>query len=406
MNQRWSNRTRSTRPRVAYLSPLPPERSGIADYSRELLPYLAHHVDLVLYTERPDQVEPMLKQRFAVRALHRYPQERWEFTVPLYQMGNSQFHDAFYATLLRYPGLVVLHDYVMRHFIAYRTWERGDFSAYARESGYAAGISGLLAAHAKHLGQPAPALNHLPFNQRLLDSSLALVVHSSYVAAQVRGQGFRRPLTILPALIEAHPGQSRRAELQLPAGTVLFASYGLMTRQKQIERALRAFKRLRESFSEAHYLLVGESAADFDCQALIEELALGGAVTQVGYVSGLDKFVDWLHTADVVINLRAPTMGETSAVALRAMAAARPLIVFDQGWYAEIPAAAAIKVPPLDDEALLTAMLRLARSPELRRQMGEAGQRYAHEVCDPRRVAAAYARALSSFVSAYMSPDE
>ncbi len=78
------------------------------------------------------------------------------------------------------------------------------------------------------------------------------------------------------------------------------------------------------------------------------------------------------------------------------MAAGRPLIVFDHGWYSEIPEEAALKIAVRDRQALLAAMLRLAQSPPLRQEMGEAGQRYTREFCHPAAVAGAYQQALSA----------
>ena len=75
----------------------------------------------------------------------------------------------------------------------------------------------------------------------------------------------------------------------------------------------------------------------------------GGFYQTEYYVESFDAFVDWAATADVVLNLRYPTLGETSGAALRVMAAGRPLVVFDHGWYGELPDEAAVKVPPLDD---------------------------------------------------------
>jgi glycosyltransferase involved in cell wall biosynthesis len=392
--------------RIAYFSPLPPERSGIADYSRELLPYLAQQAEVILYAADPGHVTEEMKTQFEVRDLSRFEQEHRQFDMALYQMGNSEYHASFYPILTHFPGVVVLHDYGIHHFIAHRTLTQGDFAGYAREMGYALGARGMHLAHAIRLGQAPSAVYEAALNDRVLSSSLGLIVHSAYVADKVRQRGFDRPLTIIPALIEEHPGRSRRDELNLPEDAVLFASFGVITKQKQIEMALRAFRTVRESVPNARYLLVGEALVDMDLKALIEELNLVGPVIQVGYVPDLNLFVDWVHTADVVINLRDPTVGETSATALRAMAAGRPLIVFDHGWYREIPDEATIKTEPLDEEMLVTAMLRLAGSSQLREQMGRAGQRYTREVCHPAAVAEAYVRTLSSTLDVYLEPYE
>ncbi len=232
-------------------------------------PDLAQQVELTLYTADPQQIDAQIRTQFEVRDLHHFAQDRRQFDLPLYQMGNSEYHDAFYPTLLRYPGLVVLHDYLIHQFIAYRSLEQDDFTGYAREMGYALGAQGMQLAHAIRLGQAPPASFAIPLNDRLLDSSLGLIVHSAYVADKIRAAGFERPLAIIPALIEEHAGQSRRAVLGLADDAPLFASFGVITQQKQIEMALNAFRDLRETVPEAHYLLVGEALPEVDPQAMI-----------------------------------------------------------------------------------------------------------------------------------------
>ena len=123
--------------------------------------------------------------------------------------------------------------------------------------------------------------------------------------------------------------------------------------------------------------------------SLLADLQLADAVIAIGHVAELGEFVDWIHTADVVVNLRQPTVGETSAVALRALAAARPVVVYDHGWYAELPDAVALKVPPGDEDALFAAMERLAASAALRRALGEAGEAYIQAHHQPQQVARA-----------------
>lgn len=376
------------RPRIAWFSPLPPSRSGIADYSAELLPHLAKLVDLTVFTPDPATITlPGL----TVRPVSDFVVNHDEFDLPLYQMGNSDQHEWVYAMLLRYPGVVVLHDYFLHHFIRHRTVGRGEWTAYSRELTYAIGGDGRELARAVRRGSTVPPLFEEPLNQRLIDASLGLIVHSRYAAERARHYRPDLPLAIVPALIEPRPGRSLRDRLDLPDDAVLFGSFGQITTEKRIDVALRAFHDVLERYLDAHYLLVGDPRPDVDLDSLVVRLGVGHAVNRIGYVRNLDEFTDWIRTTDVVVNLRQPTVGETSAVALRAMAAARPLIVYDHGWYSEIPDAAAIKVPPDNDEALRQAMEALATSPERRLMMGQAGHDYVVEHCAPSSVAAAYA---------------
>ena len=154
--------------------------------------------------------------------------------------------------------------------------------------------------------------------------------------------------------------------------------------------ALRAFRRLLAFVPEAYFLIVGEVLPEVDLDGMLSEVGLGERVIRLDYVASFDAFVDWAATADVVLNLRYPTLGETSGAALRVMAAGRPLVVFDHGWYGELPDEAAVKVPPLDEEALLVALLELARDPARRAALGVAAAGTVAAQCAPAAVADAY----------------
>ncbi len=373
--------------RIAYFTPLPPSRSGIADYSAELLPHLAELADVTVFADDPASA---LSLGLPVKAPGDYPHLRQTFDLPLYQMGNSAAHDTMIDLLLRYPGVVVLHDYFLHHFVRHHTAGRGDWTAYGRELAYALGGDGRRLAQGIRAGRADAPLFDVPLNRRLLDASLGLIVHSRFAAERARSQRPDLPLTVVPALVEPRPGRSRRSRLGLPDEAILFGSFGQITAEKRIDLALQAFERVREDYPNAHFLLVGETRPDVDLSALIAAYELEDVVHHAGYTDDLSEFVDWIHTADAVVNLRQPTVGETSAVALRAMAAARPLIVFDHGWYSELPDEAAIKTPPGDVEALRAAMVRLAASADLRRAIGAAGLAYVRQNCLPPRVARAY----------------
>jgi glycosyltransferase involved in cell wall biosynthesis len=335
------------------------------------------------------------------RATGEFVARQNDFDIPLYHMGNSAWHASTYDTLTRYPGVVVLHDYFLHHFMRHHIAGRGDWRGYGRELAYALGRDGRGLSEAIHTGRAAAPLFDEPLNRRVLDSAVGLIVHSEFAAARARAARPELAQRIVPAPIEIRPGRSRRAELDIADDAVLFAIFGQLTAEKQIEPALRAFAAIGDDYPAARFLLAGEARPDVDVEALVAELGLAGRVHYVGYVADLAAFVDWIHTADVVINLRQPTVGETSAVALRAMAAARPLIVYDHGWYGELPDAVALRPPPGDADALRAAMEQLAAAPELRAAMGRAGLAYARRQADPRRVARAYVDFLHSLLTPF-----
>jgi glycosyltransferase involved in cell wall biosynthesis len=370
--------------RLAYFSPLPPSPSGIADYSAELLPYLAELADVTVFSDdhEANAIDLPLKPTSD------YPALRRDFDVPLYQMGNSDRHESMYAMMSRFPGIVVLHDYFLHHFMYFYTMKHADWIGYERDMAYPSGRDGRRLAQAVRDGRAELPLFDEPLNARLIDGAAGLIVHSRYAAERARA-GPPGP-AVIPAPVTPRPGRSRREQLGVADDALIFGSFGLVTAEKRLDAALRAFRRVHERYPHSRYLLVGGVQRDVDLPGLLAELQLEKAVHHVGQVAELAEFVDWIHTADVVINLRQPTAGETSAVALRALAAGRPVVVYDHGWYAELPDEVALKVPPGDEAALFAALAGLAAEDGRRKAMGEAAAAYVRANHLPQQVARAY----------------
>src|SRR5581483_3220921 len=101
--------------RTAFFSPLPPARSGIADYSAALLEHLRPLADVTAFGAMPPRFDPA------------------EFDICLYQIGNNPWHAFCYEMALDVPGVVVLHEANLHHLVSALTIERGDWDAYLRE---------------------------------------------------------------------------------------------------------------------------------------------------------------------------------------------------------------------------------------------------------------------------------
>jgi glycosyltransferase involved in cell wall biosynthesis len=431
------NENDNRRLQLAYFSPLPPVHSGIADYSAELLPYLAESATLTLFidpaqydsylkqtttppisnlsilrTESQDEISQSLIPNLPIQQTYAYPPGRWKYDVALYHMGNSDHHRGIYEMLTRYPGVVVLHDVFIHQLLAHATVGQGNYAAYARELGFARGIDGVHLANAIRAGYETHPLFELPLSDRLVRSSLGLIVHSHYAAALVKAQRPRCPVEVIPAPIkpyvldshDTHNGRSCRPKLNVSDQTVVFASPGQVTQNKQAEQLLRVFKELHRENNDTFLLFIGELLPEVNLAAIVGELGLAESVAMTGYVATLEAFVDWIQTADVIVNLRYPTVGETSATALRALAAGRPLIVLDHGWYGELPDSAALKVVPLNDVALLDAMRALSSSLERRRRMGQDAAAYARQTHHPAQAAKHYMTFLRRLLAQWQQP--
>lgn len=396
--------------RLAFFSPLPPARSGIADYSAELLPHLAQMADLTLFCVDPENVTASLREQFEVRSIVDYAKMRWAFDLPLYQMGtNTTHHEAIFHVLRRFPGVTTLHDVILHPFIADTTAGRGHFAGYTREMGYVLGAKGIHLAWAINQGERAHPLTEFTLNQRVVDLSLGVLVHSNYGRHLIHATRPAAEVRVVPQhIIPYDPQESSRGtggdDTTLPwrEDAIVFASAGQIRPAKGIDRVLAAFAKLRHEMPRARYLLVGELFEDeVDLTSLLAQYDLEDDVYMTGYVPDIESFMAWLTKADVVISARYPTMGETSAAVLRSLAAGRPLIVYDHGWYAELPDEVALKTPVLDEGALAAAMRRLGDDADLRQQMGRQARAFAGSQRHPAQIARRYMQAVEDILARY-----
>jgi hypothetical protein len=130
--------------KIAYWSPLAPLGTGVADYSEELLPYLAEGAEIHLFTDGYEPENPEILERFRWYPAHAFDEvsKRESFDLNLYQIGNSSYHRYALNAALRFPGVVVLHDLVLQHLFLGLSVERADVELYVSEMRRAYGDRG------------------------------------------------------------------------------------------------------------------------------------------------------------------------------------------------------------------------------------------------------------------------
>ena len=364
--------------RIAYFSPLPPERTGVADYSALLL--------------------PALRERFDVSVVRRGRKRAPRGTdVSLYHVGNNpDAHSWIVDAVRREPGVVVLHDFVVHHLVAGMTIGRRDGHGYLDLMEREHGVVGRLLAHGV-LDKRIPPLwesrpEDFPLTSFVLDHATGLIVHSRAVRDLARVAGYERPIWVVP-----HPAWPVPAiEPERMASGPVIGCFGVVNASKRIPELLRAFAGVRERHPSATLLLVGPTTPGFDLDRRLQRLGLAdGGLVREGWV---DERRLWALMAgvDVSVNLRHPTMGETSGTTIRSLSLGKPLVVSDVGWFSELPGEAALKIPVDDAEVgtLEAALELLVTRDDVRQEMGSAAADLARREHDLGRVAELYVAAL------------
>ncbi len=128
------------------------------------------------------------------------------------------------------------------------------------------------------------------------------------------------------------------------SGEPLIGCFGFLNMNKRIPELLEAFAAFRRTRPGARLLLVGAAGERFDVQRRLERLGLTEGVERLDYVPE-ERLWSLMAACDVLVNLRYPTMGETSGSVIRALSLGKPLVVSDVGWFSELPDDAVLKVP-------------------------------------------------------------
>ena len=367
--------------RLAYFSPLPPARSGIADYSEALLERLRPLVSVEVFSG-PDQ-----------------PFDAARFDMALYQVGNNACHAFVYEAALSHPGVVVMHESNLHHLCAELTIRRGDWDAYIRECEYNGGAAARAFAERVRKLETGPDYEGVPMTRRLLETARGVVVHSRFMEGEIRAAGFTGPLAAIPhgAWIPQADRQAYREKLGLDAGMPLIGIFGYLKPYKRIAESLRALRRLVKLEPRARMILVGEPHPEFPIEPMIRSLGLTAHVRVLGFAP-IAEFTGYLAACDIVLNLRYPTVGESSGTMLRAMGLGRPLLVSEVGAFEEFPEDVCLKVPVgAGEEDLIFEYLNLlVARPEVARELGARARRYVEERCNWAAVARQYADFLSA----------
>jgi glycosyltransferase involved in cell wall biosynthesis/SAM-dependent methyltransferase len=374
--------------RVAFFSPLPPSKSGIADYSETLLFHLSALVELKTFTAAGDPGDA---------------------DIALYQVGNNGYHGFVYETALRYPGVVVMHEANLHHLVADITIKRGDWDAYLREVEHDGGAEALSYARRVKALEVGPDYEGVPMMRRILDTARGVIVHSQFMVDQVRRAGFTGPVARIPHGAWIPPGDRMeyRDRLGLDESTPLIGAFGFLKPYKRIAESLRAFRRLAKLEPTARMILVGEEHPDLPVRSLIRTLDLTERVRVINFAP-IDDFVGYMAATDIVLNLRYPTVGESSGSLLRALGLGKAVIVSDVGGFSEFPDDVCLKAPvdSTEEDVLFEYLNTLVSRPDLAHTLGSKARCYVQRECNWDLVARRYASFLRAILDGAEWRDE
>lgn len=380
--------------KIAYFSPLNPQKSGISDYSEMFIPYLSKYAEIDVWVSGFKPENNFIINNYRIidyKANHDVIKKLQFYDFVVYNIGNNPYyHLDIYEVFKKYPGYVILHEFVLYYLVAGYEFERGGMERLINkvEEDYGHELARQFYGDIKRYSDPLlfKGAYLYPLNRELIKIAKGIIVHSEYTKNLLLTENsslgickIGMPASIKEpneTILHANNIKSRYSQ---NSKDIVIAAFGYIAPTKRIHVILKALHEL--NLLNYKFILVGEG--DYIVND-IARLGLKDNVIITGYVSS-EEYDFILGIADICINLRFPSMGETSASLVKALANGKACIVSSDAWFNELPDDIVIKVS-VDDhelESLTASIKRLYDDHVYRRTLGEKAQLYAKIEFDP-----------------------
>ncbi len=395
----------ASRPKMAFVSPLPPERSGISDYSVELLPELSRYYDVEVIVEQDKVVTPWVNANCKIRNVAYFRAHANDYERVLYHFGNSHFHQHMFSLLEEIPGVVVLHDFFLSGIVAHmevtgykkNTWAMQLYSAH----GYTA------LRQRFHAKDTADVVWKYPCNHHVVKYATGIIVHaenSKRLAKQWCSSNENNKWAVIPHLRVPVINSELSAdyeELSLKEEDFVVCSFGMLGTTKLNHRLLEVWL-TSELAKDKNCILVfvGENQEDEYGQQLLKTIKQSGLSKRIRITGWADteRFRQYLSVADIGVQLRTKSRGETSGTVLDCMNYSLATVVNENGSMADLPGDAVYKIPDdFTNDQLSQALNKLWKNSKQREKLSQSARTSILKNNAPRTCADQYFSAIESF---------
>ncbi len=321
--------------------------------------------------------------------------------VDVYHIGNNGLHREIYHRAIENPGVVILHDAVLHHFLL-GTLDR---AAYVEEFVHNYGewrrdLAGELW-DARASSGVDPRYFEFAMLRRLVERARGVVVHNPGAARIAAAHGATN-VAVVPHFFEAQglpdacDAARFRQRLNIEQSTLLFGCFGYLRETKRLGPTITAFRRLHAIYPDSALLIAGEPVSPILERYLASE-ARHPAILRLGHLAERDLLTAF-EAVDCCVNLRYPAAGETSGIAIRLMGIGKPVILTEGAETEDVPLGACLKVRAGVSESaeLFEHMAMLAACPMLGRAIGAEARRHIATRHSMDAVARTYAQILRS----------
>lgn len=377
----WQGEVSLRRPRIAWFSPMPPQPTGIADYSERLLEEIGNYVDVDVFVEGPtSEYDQPRSEAVTLRAHETFSllDAAGAFDRVIYCMGNSEFHGYIYESLVRRPGAILAHEVRFSGFYSWYGAHRASDASFFGRSLVAQhpSVPSSMGARSWITVDEAERFGVYMVSE-LISRAQPFLVHSRYAAsiARLHSDGNANRVVVVPFGIPDPVARNAVHESSDP----VVVSVGIAAKVKRTETFVQAIPLVLESVPRARFAIVGYIPPDYrdEIEDLAASLGVSESLSVTGHV-GPDEYESWLLRATCAVQLRSMSNGETSAAVADCLRHGIPTIVTDIGAAREYPAGV-VSLIPVDSppRQLAEAISDIALDRTVMKSLSAAGLQFA-----------------------------
>ena len=396
----------SEKKKIALVTPWPNQKTGIANFEFKLLPYLSKYFEIDVFIDdtivKPDKLEKNpYGKLFSIKELDVRIED---YKKVIYEIGgNADFHVEIYKKLKKYGGIAEVHDFILLHFFNWAFYKNGEKEIYQQA---------LVDAYGKEEGEKLFSLTKKNFAsiddkkftmaESIVNISDKTIFHNQWSVNQLSK---KENVAVIPLACfnkeqiteqEKKNSQEKIKKLLNDQNEVLIGCFGFVNINKRPYVIIDAVKQLIADGYNVKLCFFGKESEGLELNKYIKKAGLDKAVYVTGYLER-SEYITGLERTDIVVNLRYPSMGESSGPLCEAFKYGKPVLVSNNNQYKEYPDEVCWKVPIDDSETVvLTAMLeQLIIDKKTRFVLGDNARKYAEKVLSPERIAGYYAELLN-----------
>ncbi len=397
LEQDYGKRFDGEKKNIAILTPWPEQETGIANFVYKIVPYIARYYNVDVYTEAdPDIRKKIDEVNVKILSLKDFSENKDNYFRILYEIGNNvEFHKKIFEMFEKYPDVAEIHDLVLEPFFYYAYFLTGEKKKFNELLEMAYGKEGIN--EYEQLVKKGCSINEqkFPMGEVIVKKANKTIVHNHWSKHQLKDD---HTVVIphacfeeeIPPQIDKDLTEKNVKEKIDIQNQIIIGCFGWVNMNKRPLVVMKAVEKLVLSGKNVKLVFWGKCNCP-EAEDYIRNHALQKHIVITGFLNKME-YQAAMNLTDIVVNLRYPSMGESSGTLCESFKCGKPVIVSDINQYREYPDEVCWKLPVdrNEEKILIRYLERLIEQKDVKNALSQNAKNYADNVLSLEQIAYQY----------------